>query len=220
MVNNRQKVLIPQIQGKVIKKDMINKIRYGNTNTFLIRGTRANLLIDTDYAGTLQAFYKVIKEQGIKISDINYILATHYHPDHIGLVSELAAQGVSLIIMESQVEFIHYSDPIFAKEPHLNYKPIDESKAMILHFKEARSFLASLGIDGNIGSTQSHSADSIYIALDDGTFILGDLEPLEYLDAYKDNTALKNDWNKILMNKPKLLLYAHANEKKVNIRKE
>ena len=90
MVNNRQKVLIPQIQGKVIKKDMINKIRYGNTNTFLIRGTRANLLIDTDYAGTLQAFYKVIKEQGIKISDINYILATHYHPDHIGLVSELA----------------------------------------------------------------------------------------------------------------------------------
>ena len=52
---------------------MINKIRYGNTNTFLIRGTRANLLIDTDYAGTLQAFYKVIKEQGIKISDINYM---------------------------------------------------------------------------------------------------------------------------------------------------
>lgn len=29
------------------------------------------------------------KGLGIKVSDITYVLATHYHPDHIGLVSEL-----------------------------------------------------------------------------------------------------------------------------------
>lgn len=195
---------------------MITKIRYGNTNTFLIRGTKANLLIDTDYAGTLPAFYKAIKELGIKVSDINYVLATHYHPDHIGLVSELMEQGVKLIIMESQVDHVHYSDSIFAREPHLNYKPIDESKALILSFDDARSFLASLGIDGNIGSTESHSEDSIYVSLSDGSFILGDLEPLEYLDAYKDNAALKNDWDEILKQKPSLLLYAHANEKRIS----
>ena len=195
---------------------MIPKIRYGNTNTFLIRGTNANLLIDTDYAGTLPAFYKAIKELGIKVSDINYVLATHYHPDHIGLISELMDQGVKLIIMESQIEYVHYSDSIFAREPHLNYKPIDESKALILSFDDARSFLASLGIDGNIGSTESHSEDSIYVSLSDGSFILGDLEPLEYLDAYKDNAALKNDWDEILKQKPSLLLYAHANEKRIS----
>ena len=195
---------------------MITKIRYGNTNTFLIRGTKANLLIDTDYAGTLPAFYKAIKELGIKVSDINYVLATHYHPDHIGLISELMDQGVKLIIMESQIEYVHYSDSIFAREPRLNYKPIDESKALILSFDDARSFLASLGIDGNIGSTESHSEDSIYVSLSDGSFILGDLEPLEYLDAYKDNAALKNDWDEILKQKPSLLLYAHANEKRIS----
>ena len=195
---------------------MITKIRYGNTNTFLIRGTKANLMIDTDYAGTLPAFYKAIKELGIKVSDINYVLATHYHPDHIGLVSELMEQGVKLIIMESQVDHVHYSDSIFAREPHLNYKPIDESKALILSFDDARSFLASLGIDGNIGSTESHSKDSIYVSLSDGSFILGDLEPLEYLDAYKDNVTLRNDWDEILKQNPKLLLYAHANAKQFN----
>ena len=216
MVNNRQKVLIPQIQGKVIKKDMINKIRYGNTNTFLIRGTRANLLIDTDYAGTLPAFYKAIKELGIKVSDISYVLATHYHPDHIGLVSELTDQGVKLVVMESQTDFIHYSDPIFAREPHLNYRPIDERNALILKFDEAPSFLDSLGINGNIGRTSSHSEDSIYVSLSDGTFILGDLEPLEYLEAYKDNQLLKTDWDNILKQDPKLLLYAHANEKRIS----
>ena len=191
---------------------MLLKIRYGNTNTFLIKGTKSSILIDTDYAGTLPAFYKAIKELGIKVSDINYVLATHYHPDHIGLVSELMDQGVKLILMESQVNSVHYSDTIFAKEPHLNYKPIDESMAMILKFDDAHSFLDSLGISGNIGSTKSHSEDSIYVALSDGTFILGDLEPLGYLDAYQDNLALKEDWEQILRQKPRLFLYAHANE--------
>ena len=195
---------------------MVTKIKYGNTNTFLIRGTKANILVDTDYAGTLPAFYKALKETDLKVSDISYFLATHYHPDHIGLVSELMDQGVKLIIMESQTGYVHYSDHIFAREPHLAYKPIDESKATILKFKDAASFLGSLGIIGNIGRTKSHSEDSIYVALSDGTFILGDLEPLEYLEAYSDNPALKDDWNEILMQKPRLLLYSHANEKKIS----
>lgn len=195
---------------------MINKIRYGNTNTFLIKGTKANLLVDTDYAGTLPAFYKAIKELGIKVSDINFVLATHYHPDHIGLVSELTDKGVKLVIMESQTDFVHYSDSIFAREPNLSYKPIDESKAVILKFDEAPSFLGSLGINGSIGRTLSHSEDSIYVSLEDGTFILGDLEPLEYLEAYKENRLLKTDWDNILKQDPKLLLYAHANEKRLS----
>lgn len=195
---------------------MITRIKYGNTNTFLIRGTKGSLLVDTDYAGTLPAFYKAIKELGIKVSDISYVLATHYHPDHIGLVSELADQGVKLVVMESQTDFIHYSDPIFAREPHLNYRPIDERNALILKFDEAPSFLDSLGINGNIGRTLSHSEDSIYVSLSDGTFILGDLEPLEYLEAYKDNQLLKTDWDNILKQDPKLLLYAHANEKRLS----
>ena len=129
---------------------MVIKLRYGNTNTFLIRGTNASILIDTDYAGTLPAFCKAIKNQGIRLSDINYLLATHYHPDHIGLASELMDNGVKLILMESQVNSVHYSDPIFAKEPNLHYKSIDENKAMVLKFDDARSFLDSLGIRQHI----------------------------------------------------------------------
>jgi len=51
---------------------MVTKIKYGNTNTFLIRGTKANILVDTDYAGTLPAFYKALKETDLKVSDISY----------------------------------------------------------------------------------------------------------------------------------------------------
>lgn len=195
---------------------MVTKIKYGNTNTFLIKGTKANILIDTDYAGTLYAFYKAIKDNGIKISDIDYLLATHYHPDHIGIAGDLMEQGVKLIIMESQLPYVHYSDPVFAKEPYLNYKSIDESKGEILSFADASSFLFSIGIKGDIMPAPSHSEDSIIITLDDGTVIAGDLEPYEYLEAYEENDNLKADWGKLLSLNPKRILYAHANEKILN----
>ena len=192
---------------------MLTKIRYGNTNTVLLRGDRGSILIDTDYAGTMPAFYKAIKEIGIKVSDITYVLATHYHPDHMGLISELMSQGVKLIIMESQTGHVHYSDEIFAREPCLEVKPIDESQAQVVLFEESRKFLGELGIEGEIISTQSHSEDSISVLLDDGTCIVGDLEPLEYLEAYEDNKALKADWDALLSTAPKRIIYAHANER-------
>lgn len=191
---------------------MLTKIRYGNTNTILLQGDTGSVLIDTDYAGTMPAFYKAIKGLGIKVSDITYVLATHYHPDHIGLISELMSQGVKLIIMESQTGLVHYSDGIFEKEPYLGYKPIDESQAQIIRFEESRKFLKELGIDGEIISTPSHSKDSISVLLDDGTFVVGDLEPLSYLEAYEDNKKLKADWDMLLRADPKRIIYAHANE--------
>lgn len=194
---------------------MVTKIRYGNTNTFLIRGDKGSILIDTDYAGTMPAFYKTIKGLGIKVSDIGYVLATHYHPDHIGLVSELMEQGVKLIVMESQKGTVHYSDDIFAREPHQEYRPIDESSGKVLAFDESRAFLESLGIRGEIIATPSHSEDSVSILLDDGTFLVGDLEPLEYLEAYEDNAMLKHDWDTLLAAHPRRIFYAHANEKEL-----
>ena len=192
---------------------MLTKIRYGNTNTVLLRGDRGSILIDTDYAGTMPAFYKAIKGLGIKVSDITYVLATHYHPDHMGLISELMSQGVKLIIMESQTEYVHYSDEILAREPALEVKPIDESQAQVVLFEESRKFLGELGIEGEIISTQSHSEDSISVILDDGTCIVGDLEPLEYLEAYEENKALKADWDALLSATPRRIIYAHANER-------
>ena len=69
-------------------------LRYGNTNTFFLRGSKGGLLVDTDMAGTLSGFYRAIKAGGVSMKEITYVLATHYHPDHMGLIGELMAQGV------------------------------------------------------------------------------------------------------------------------------
>ena len=191
---------------------MFTLIKYGNTNTYLIHGASGNLLVDTDYAGTLQGFYRAIKALDIKVGDITYILATHYHPDHMGLVSELMNLGVKLVIMEPQLDYVHYSDEIFSRMPQLGVKPIDESSARVVSISDSRAFLKKLGIDGEIISTPSHSADSVTVMLDDGTAITGDLEPQSYIDAYTDNEALKADWEKVMSYHPHRICHAHANE--------
>ena len=104
---------------------MVNKSKYGNTNTFLVRGDNGYLLVDTDYVGTLPAFYGAIKKYNIKVSDISHILVTHYHPDHIGLVSELMKQGIKLLVIDTQCSNIHYSDEIFSRDKRLNYEIIN-----------------------------------------------------------------------------------------------
>lgn len=192
------------------------KLRYGNTNTFLVPGRSGHLLVDTDYAGTLPGFYKALKAAGVLIKDIAYVLATHYHPDHMGLIPELMKQGVRLLLMDTQVNDVHDSDQIFAREQSLRFVPIDESEAEVICCRESRAFLANIGIAGEIISTPSHSRDSVSLVLDDGDCLVGDLEPMEYLSAYGDNPALKADWDAILSFRPKRILHSHANEKTIN----
>ena len=192
---------------------MITKLKYGNTNTFFIRGKSGGLLVDTDYVGTLSAFYKAVKEHSVGVSDITYVLATHFHPDHIGLISELTRQNVRLLLIDTQVPFIGFSDGIFARDNRLRYKPIDLSRATVIRAEESRAFLKGLGIDGEIVSTPSHSPDSISLILDGGECFVGDLEPYEYLGGYEQNESLRKDWELIDSYSPKAIFYAHANQK-------
>ena len=161
------------------------KLRYGNTNTFFIPGAGGGLLVDTDWAGTLPQFFKAIKAAGIEMKTITTLLITHYHPDHMGLAGELK---------------------------QLTYRPVDEHAATLISCSESRALLKAHGIGGEILHTPSHSQDSVSLLLDDGSCLVGDLEPLAYLAGYDENPALKNDWEQILRRHPKRILYAHANE--------
>lgn len=189
---------------------MITRLRYGNTNTFLIHGTEGNLLVDTDMAGTLSMLYKAMKANNIRVGDITYVLATHYHPDHMGLVSELMKQGVQLLLMDIQQPFVHYSDEIFSRDQRLGYEPICEEAATIIACEESRSFLRKLGIAGEICATPSHSADGISLFLDERTCFVGDLEPIDYLAGYEENPQLAADWELVLNHEPKTVYYAHS----------
>lgn len=191
------------------------KLRYGNTNTFYIPGSDGGLLVDTDWAGTLPLFFKAIKTAGIEMKAITTLLVTHYHPDHMGLAGELQRLGVKLLVVDVQRLFVHASDEIFARDKHLSYRAVDESAATVISCAESRDVLKGLGIDGEILHTPSHSEDSVSLALDDESCLVGDLEPLAHLAGYEENPALKSDWEQLMRRRPKRILYAHANEQKL-----
>ncbi|MBO7404415.1 MAG: MBL fold metallo-hydrolase [Clostridia bacterium] len=191
------------------------KLQYGNTNTFLLPGRGEYLLLDTGYAGTLNAFYKAIKAKDIRVKDIAFVLATHYHPDHIGLIPDLMDQGVRLLLADTQTEAVHNADSILAREPRLNWRPIRESDAAVLPCSDSRVFLRRMGIDGEIVSTPSHSRDSISVLLDDGDCFVGDLERRAVLPGYEENPQLQRDWETVMARHPKRIFYAHGREEHV-----
>ena len=106
-------------------------------------------------------------------------MATHYHPDHMGLIGQLVEQGVKLLLVDVQMDAVHYSDGIFARDK-IPYSVINEAGATVISCAESRAFLSSLGISGEIIHTPSHSEDSITLILDDGSCFIGDLEPQTY----------------------------------------
>ena len=144
------------------------RLKYGNTNTFFIPGNPGGLLVDTDYAGTMQAFFSALKSNHLKLDDISYVLPTHCHPDHVGLIGGLQRFGVNLLLMDKQLASVHFPDEIFGRDKHLRYAPIDEKQATIISCDESRGFLRSIGIEGEIISTPSHSKDSVSVILDYG----------------------------------------------------
>lgn len=74
-----------------------------------------------------------------------------------------------------------------------------------------------MGIHGEIVPTVSHSRDSVAVILDDGNCFVGDLEQMEFIDAYENNCALQEDWKLILSYNPLTIYYGHVNEKKVEV---
>ena len=185
------------------------ELKYGNTNTYLIKGKEKYILFDTDWAGTFERFCQAIKSIGIQIQDIEYLFLSHFHPDHMGIAGQLAELGIKIVVVDIQKNFVHFSDEIFVKEKNKSFIPIDDAKVIQISIDESRSFFEKLGIQGEIIETPGHSDDSVSIWLDDGMLLVGDLNPLYELPLH-EGTQIADTWNKLLKMRPNKICYGHA----------
>src|SRR3984893_7333645 len=64
----------------------------GGQSTLFVSPSGQSLLVDTGFPGTRDAdrIASVVKQAGL--TEINYLVITHYHGDHVGGVPELAAR--------------------------------------------------------------------------------------------------------------------------------
>ena len=187
----------------------ITGLRYSATNTYLIEGKKGMLLFDTGWAGTFPAFCHALGEVKIPLQSIDYILISHFHPDHMGMAQEIAEHGPVIVLAEPQLEHVHDYDEVLLRDPKVDFHPVREDQAKVLPLAESRAFLRELGIDGELLSTPGHSDDSITLALDDGTLFVGDLNPLYELEMHR-GTQIGDSWEKLLALSPKKIYYGHA----------
>ena len=188
---------------------VIHELKYSNTNTYLIRGSRGTLLFDTGWAGTFPLFCRAMGETGVPVQSIDYILISHFHPDPMGIAQNIADLGPVIAAADLQREFIHSADGVFAKERRNSFSPIRDEKVRFFALSESRRFLAELGLDGEILATPGHSEDSISLFLDSGELFVGDLNPLYELPAHA-GTEIGRSWEKLLAMRPKRVYYGHA----------
>ena len=187
----------------------IFELTYSRTNTYLAEGDRGRLLIDTGWAGTFPAFCRALGELGIPVQSLDYILITHFHPDHMGIAQEIAKLGPVIAVMDVQAAYLHAADEILKKDAGKRFLPIRDEQVRRVALRESRAFLNELGIRGEILHTPGHSDDSISLCLDDGTFFVGDLNPLYELELHR-GTQIADSWEKLLARQPKTICYGHA----------
>jgi len=154
----------------------IVNVGYASTNYYAIDFKNGKLLVDCGWPGTLSQFIKVLQRKDIALHEIKYLLVTHFHPDHAGLVQELKNQGIKFILPECQSPFVGSFAEYF-KEKSLPFVEIKQDDNILLRLEDSRSFLAGLGLHGELLHTPGHSDDSVTLILDEGYAFTGDLHP-------------------------------------------
>lgn len=152
----------------------IVNVGYASTNYYVLGSGANRLLVDVGWPGTAGHLLANLKRKGIAVAEIKYLLVTHYHPDHAGLVQEVKKMGIRLVVVEGQRAAI----PALKQwmKPEMKFQEITLHDNTELAFTESRAFLAKLGIPGEIVATPGHSDDSVTLVLDTGDAFTGDLQ--------------------------------------------
>jgi glyoxylase-like metal-dependent hydrolase (beta-lactamase superfamily II) len=80
--------------------DLIS-IKLSVTTCYLIRTDEKYLLVDTGYEEDWELFRQRLREANVEISQIGYILLTHHHDDHCGLLHIILKENSTICVVMS-----------------------------------------------------------------------------------------------------------------------
>lgn len=79
---------------------------FGDCNKYVVKGEFL-ILIDTGNPLTVNSLLKMLKEDGLEVSDVRVVVNTHCHPDHCGANNEIdKLTGAKFIFHPAELEHI------------------------------------------------------------------------------------------------------------------
>ena len=209
----------------------IDRIVLGVTSCYLLRH-EGTILIDAGNANQEGKFLRAVERLGIKPEEIQLILATHGHADHVGSAKALREiTGAPAAIHQADKDMMEQglldgppgvsrwgrmmaaillprADKLFRFQP----TPAD------IVFDEKPFSLADYGIPGEVFPTPGHSPGSVTILLESKDAFVGDqamnglpfrLRPGLPILAV-DIDEVKESWRKMLKKEPKMIYPGHG----------
>lgn len=186
----------------------IVNVGYRSTNFWVISAGRSRLLVDLGWPGMVGTLLSNLQRMDIPLAEIGYGLATHYHIDHAGAAQDLKLRGMQLIVTPEQVDFIGQMTQW--TKPTDNYTEITTHDNIVVPLEESRTFLAELGMAGEIVHTPGHSSDSVTLVLDNGAAFTGDLTHPSLI-ATEDEEVVHRSWDALIARGATMVCGGHGN---------
>ncbi len=79
----------------------------GTSNAYLVDGSDSTLLIDTGNKGNIRYLEATLKHEGLGIFDIDIIILTHAHYDHVGCLAGIKEKsGAKVLVQRDEANFL------------------------------------------------------------------------------------------------------------------
>ena len=94
-------------------------------NLYVVDGRDGMLLVDAGWPRSLPDLKSGLEAAGLRLSAIRFVMTTHAHPDHAGLMQALRRLiGVRRIVHEVQRRSLDELNRFFERKPDRFYEPI------------------------------------------------------------------------------------------------
>jgi len=214
----------------------MDTINVGNrvSNNYLLKLDKGYLLIDTGYPERFNSFCKQLRKHNLQLRDISYILLTHAHDDHAGILNELLEHSDAKVILHhravdrlrvGQNSFdggcTSYLALFFCKIMKLigkgehRFPSVDRTERYIV-LDDSTQPMIEKQLSGTIINLPGHTVDSIGLLLKDGSLFCGDaamngFPSLNRIIIWVEN--LKDyikSWEVMLNNNPSIIYPSHG----------
>jgi ribonuclease/clavin/mitogillin len=173
-------------------------VRSHGANLYVVDGGVGMLLVDAGWPRSLPDLKAGLEEAGLRLSAIRFVMTTHAHPDHAGLMQTLKRRcGVRRIVHEVQRGSLVGLNRFFERKPDRDYEPFELGQDDLVIGSPNHDVLRSIGIGGEILETPGHSDDSVSLLLANGDAFTGDLTRPDWATAEKADTIAAS-WEALL----------------------